>query len=65
MKKLYRSETNKVFSGMIGGLGEYVEVDPTVFRLVWIVITVFTGLLPGIVAYLIAALIVPRRPHAA
>ena len=64
-KKLYRSETNKVLLGLIGGLGEYLNVDPTVLRLAWVAIVVLSGVLPGILAYFIGALIVPHRPHAA
>ena len=35
MKKLYRSETNKMISGVCGGIAEYLEVDPTLVRLVF------------------------------
>ncbi|MFH1192975.1 MAG: PspC domain-containing protein [Candidatus Jorgensenbacteria bacterium] len=59
-KKLYRSETDKVFAGVIGGLGEYFGVDPVVLRLAWIAIAVFTGIIPGIVVYILAFLVVPR-----
>lgn len=61
-KKLYRSETNKVFAGIIGGLGEYFDVDPVLLRLIWIVIVVFTGFIPGILVYIIALFLIPRRP---
>lgn len=61
-KKLYRSSTNKVFAGICGGVGEYAGVDPAVLRLIWLVIAIFSGVLPGIVAYLFAILIVPKRP---
>jgi phage shock protein C len=36
MKKLYKSKENKVFCGVIGGLGEYFDVDLVVLRLVWV-----------------------------
>lgn len=60
-KHLYRSDTNKVISGVIGGLGEYFDVDPTVLRLGWILIVVFTGFIPGCIAYLIGTAVVPRK----
>jgi len=63
-KKLYRSETNKIFGGVIGGLGEYLEIDPTLLRLCWVVILVLTGIVPGIIAYLIALFVVPKKPIA-
>jgi phage shock protein PspC (stress-responsive transcriptional regulator) len=60
MKRLHRSETNKVFAGVVGGLGEYFEIDPTVLRLAWVLIVIFTGFFPGVVAYLIAVVVIPR-----
>jgi len=61
-KKLYRSDTNKAFAGIIGGLGEYFDVDPVVLRLFWLLILVVTGIIPGLIVYLIAMFIVPKRP---
>jgi phage shock protein C len=63
-KKLYRSEHNRIIAGICGGVGEYFDVDPVVVRLIYLLITVFTGLVPGIVTYLLAMLIVPERSHA-
>lgn len=63
MEKLYKSDENKVFTGVVGGIGEYLNVDPVVLRLAWVLLTVFTGFAPGIIAYLIAALIVPKKPR--
>lgn len=55
-KKLYRSNHNKVLCGVCGGLGEYFNLDPTVVRLIW-AIFICSG--PGIIAYIVAALIMP------
>ena len=63
MKKLYRSNSNKVFFGVIGGVGEYFDLDPVILRLLWVLITFFTGLGAGLMAYLIAALILPKKPQ--
>ncbi len=60
--KLYKSDKDKVLSGVIGGIGEYVDIDPTVLRLVFILIAIMTGIFPSIVAYIIAALVVPKHP---
>lgn len=65
MKKLYRSDTNKVFAGIIGGIGEYAEFDPAIIRLLWVVLVVFSGIFPGIIVYLLALLVVPRREYVA
>jgi len=61
MKKLYKSKNNKIFSGVIGGLGEYLGIDPTILRLIWLLILITTGIIPGILIYIIAALIVPEN----
>jgi len=61
IKRLYKSETNKIFSGVCGGIGEYSGIDPVVVRLLWILLTFFTGVLPGAVAYIVTALVVPKK----
>lgn len=63
MRKLYKSDTDKILAGVIGGVGEYTDIDPTVLRLVYIVLTIMTGIVPAIIGYIIAVLVIPRRPH--
>jgi phage shock protein C len=62
MKRLYRSEKNRVFAGVIGGLGEYFGVDPVFMRLAWLLVLFATGVFPGLIVYFIAILVVPRHP---
>ena len=57
-KRLYRSETDKMLCGVCGGIAEYFNVDATILRLLWVLLTC-SG--PGILAYIIAAVIIPRR----
>ncbi|MDO8436406.1 MAG: PspC domain-containing protein [bacterium] len=59
MKRLYKSKSNKVFSGVIGGVGEYFEIDPVLLRLFWLVIVIATGIIPGVLVYLVSIFIVP------
>jgi phage shock protein C len=61
-KKLYRSRSHKVLAGVCGGLAEYFDVDPSVIRIIWIILTAMTGVAPGILAYAIAALVIPQEP---
>ena len=61
MRRLYRSRTNRVIAGISGGLGEYIGVDPTIIRLVWILLALPGGV-PGIVLYLLAWIIIPLEP---
>ncbi len=56
-KKLYKSKDNKKICGVCGGIAEYFEFDPTIVRLAWILFTVLGG--SGIIAYIIAALVMP------
>ena len=58
-KKLYRNTNNKMIAGVCSGLAEYIGIDPTVVRLVWALVGL-TG--AGILAYLVAALIIPEKP---
>jgi len=62
MNRLYKSNKNKVLAGVVGGIGEYFNIDPVILRIIWILLVAFSGFVPGIIAYLIAALIVPKRP---
>jgi len=61
VKKLYRSGKNKILGGVCGGLGEYLDVDPTIIRLIWALS--FFGWGAGLILYLIAWIIIPRNPR--
>lgn len=60
MKRLYKSTTNKMIDGVCGGVAEYLNLDPTVVRLVWVILACMGD--SGLVAYLIAMLIIPEKP---
>lgn len=57
-KRLYRSSVNCMICGVCGGIGEYFNIDPTLVRLGWILFSFLGG--SGILAYIIAAIIIPR-----
>lgn len=59
--KLYRSETNQMVAGVFGGLGEYFNLDATILRLIYVVLLIITAILPLVILYLAAALIIPKR----
>ena len=58
-KQLMRSKKNKIIAGVCGGIGEYLNIDPTVVRIVWIIFSLMGG--AGILAYIIAWIIMPER----
>lgn len=61
-KKLYLSEADKKISGVCGGLGEYFNIDSTIIRLAWVLLCIPTAVIGGVIAYFVAAAIIPRRP---
>ena len=59
-RRLVRSTRHKMLAGVCGGVGEYMDIDPTVVRVVYVLVTVFTALVPGLLAYVIMIFLVPR-----
>lgn len=59
-KKLYRSRTDKKICGVCGGLAKYLDMDATILRLLLALAVVFAGV--GILAYFIAAIVIPVEP---
>ena len=57
-KSLHKSGDNKMIAGICGGIGEYFNIDPTLIRLGWVLFCAMGG--SGIVAYIIAAIIIPE-----
>lgn len=57
-KRLYKSSTNRVLCGVCGGLGEYFNIDPTIIRLILVLLGCSGS---GIVAYVVAAIIMPEH----
>lgn len=64
MKRLYRSRKQRMLAGVLGGLSEYFNVDPTIVRLVFVVLLFPTAFFPLILIYLAAAIIIPDEERA-
>ena len=62
MNKLYRSKKNRIIAGVCGGIGEYFKIDPTLVRLLWLFISMVSAGVGGLVAYIIAWIIIPEEP---
>lgn len=60
-KRLYRSRTERWFAGVCGGIGEYLNTDPTVIRVVFVLGALVLG--GGLLIYLILWLIIPLEPE--
>lgn len=60
-KKLYRSRTDKKLCGVCGGVAKYFNMDPTIVRVLTVLLTLFVG--GGLLAYIVCALIMPEEPE--
>lgn len=60
-RKLYKSRTDRKICGVCGGIAEYFNIDSTIVRLIWALLVVCMG--SGILAYFIAALILPESDY--
>jgi phage shock protein C len=61
MKKIYLSNTDKKIFGVCGGIGEAFDIDSTIVRLVLVFLTLVTFVVPLIVTYIVAGIIIPRK----
>jgi phage shock protein C len=59
-RKLYRSRNNRMIGGVCGGVADYLNLDPTIVRVITVLLTLFTGV--PVVVYLVALLVVPEEP---
>jgi phage shock protein C len=59
-KRLYKSKKEKMIDGVCGGLAEYIDIDPTIIRLLWVLLVFCAG--TGVLAYIVAMIIIPREP---
>ncbi len=60
MKKLTKSSHNRMFTGVCGGLAEYFEMDPTLVRVGYVLLSFFTAAFPGLIVYIILSVIMPE-----
>lgn len=62
-KKLTRDTQNQMFAGVCSGVGEYFNIDPTMVRLVFVLLTLMTAVIPGILLYIVAMFIIPNSEN--
>ena len=61
-KKLYRSLSDKKIAGVCGGIAAYFNVDATIIRVVFVLVSLFSAAFPGLLIYLILCLVIPTEP---
>ena len=59
-KKLYRSTNNKMLSGVCAGFADFIGIDPTIVRVIYALVSFFTGGFAGVIIYIILAIIIPE-----
>ena len=59
-KKLYRSKSDKKLAGVCGGFADYLHIDVTIIRLLWVILTLCASI--GLWIYIACALIIPEKP---
>ena len=62
VKRLYRSRNDRMLAGVCGGIAEYLNIDPSLVRLLFVILAIPTGVFPLLLAYIIMCVIVPRNP---
>jgi len=62
-KVLSRSTDKKVLAGVLAGIADYLNYDPTIVRLVFVLLVLVTGIIPGVLIYIIAALVMPKKVY--
>lgn len=60
-KKLYKSRNDRKLSGVCAGIAEYFDIDSTLVRLAWILLTIFSAGFGGLIAYIVAAMVMPEN----
>lgn len=62
-KKLTRSGSDRFIAGVFGGIGNYFRIPANLLRILYVVLTIFTGFVPGIIIYIILMIIMPADPQ--
>ena len=62
-KVLSRSNDKKILAGVLAGVAEYLNYDPTIVRLVFVLLVLLTGLIPGVLVYILAAIVMPKKVY--
>jgi phage shock protein C len=63
-RRLTRSNRNKMIAGVCGGLAEYLDMDPTVVRVLYVLVSILSAAFPGIVAYIVLMFLMPPPEEA-
>lgn len=60
-KKLYKSKYDRKLDGVCAGIAAFFDIDPTIVRVLWVLVTLFTAF-SGVIAYIVCDVVIPREP---
>jgi phage shock protein C len=60
-KRLIRSRSDRKIAGVCAGMGQYLDLDISLVRILWVLVTFAVGFFPGLIAYIVAWIIVPEE----
>ena len=60
-KKLNRTRSGRMIAGVCGGLAAYLNIDPTIVRVLWAVLSLFSAGFPGLILYIVLAIVIPEE----
>jgi len=63
-RRLTRSNRNKMIAGVCGGIAEYLDMDPTLVRVLYVLVSILSAAFPGILVYIVLWLVIPEEPAA-
>ena len=63
-RRLTRSNRNKMIAGVCGGIAEYLDMDPTLVRVLYILVSILSAAFPGILVYIVLWIVIPEEPAA-
>lgn len=61
-KRLFRSRTNSMLAGVCGGIAEYFDLDPTLVRIAYLLVSILSAAFPGLLVYIILWIVIPEQP---
>jgi len=62
MRRLYRSRKDRMIAGVLGGMGKRYKMDPSLIRIITVILMIITGVVPFLIGYFIAWIIIPLEP---
>jgi phage shock protein C len=65
MKKVYRSNDDKIIGGVLGGFAEYMNIDATILRVLYVIFSIMSAAFPGVLIYIACLIIIPKAPEGA